>query len=299
MAAIKIAIMNASTVLGDADVKAAVPALQKQVHDDFAPIWGVDADLQFVAKGIAPPPGCWWLAILDDSDTAGALGYHDLTNEGLPIGKVFAGTDKQYGLQWTVTASHELLEMLVDPDINLCAFTTAGGNTGTFYAYEVCDPCELDEQGYEIDGVLVSDFVYPAWFEGFQQSPETQFDHAKAIKNAFGLLPGGYAQLLDIPSGLGWYQVDLPVPQGTAGRKLSPSVGTRRERRTRNHWRASGLWIPMAKATDAARSNVKDANRITTFARGIWIPMVKGGDGNRRLRAAAAMSRTPNQGTVR
>jgi len=49
--------------------------------------------------------------ILDDSDQAGALGYHDLTSDGLPIGKVFAASDLKAGTSWTVTASHELLEM--------------------------------------------------------------------------------------------------------------------------------------------------------------------------------------------
>jgi hypothetical protein len=42
------------------------------------------------------------------------VGYHDLTNEGLPLGKVFAGSDMVNGYNWTVTASHELLEMLID-----------------------------------------------------------------------------------------------------------------------------------------------------------------------------------------
>src|SRR5260221_12102218 len=102
MANIKIAVINASTVLTDDQVKAAVPALQMQVQRDFAPAWGTDADLTFVPKGTQPGPGAWWLVILDNSDVAGALGYHDVTSEGLPLGKVFAATDKQYGLNWTI-----------------------------------------------------------------------------------------------------------------------------------------------------------------------------------------------------
>ena len=44
------------------------------------------------------------------------------------------------------------------------------------YAYEVCDPCEDDSLGYHIDNILLSDFVYPAWFEGFRTESSTQFD---------------------------------------------------------------------------------------------------------------------------
>ena len=140
MANIKIAVWNRSTVLCDAVVGAVVPTLQAQVHRDFAPIWGIDADLTFVSKAHRPAAGSWWLVVADNSDVAGTLGYHDLTPEGLPLGFVFAATDQQLGLQWTVTASHELIEMLGDPDVNLYGFVQTGGNTGTFYAYELCDP---------------------------------------------------------------------------------------------------------------------------------------------------------------
>jgi hypothetical protein len=66
---------------------------------------------------------------------------HDTTPDGLPLGKVFAGTDKAFGTQWTVTASHELLEMLGDPAINLTAlsmtpFEIAQNVVGQLYAYE-------------------------------------------------------------------------------------------------------------------------------------------------------------------
>ncbi|MGO9606951.1 MAG: hypothetical protein ACLQAT_26765 [Candidatus Binataceae bacterium] len=41
MAQIKIAVINESTVLTNALIETAVPALQKQVRLDFAPVWGL------------------------------------------------------------------------------------------------------------------------------------------------------------------------------------------------------------------------------------------------------------------
>src|SRR5207248_3422725 len=145
---IQISIINASTVLQDSDIAPVVDALQQQVTNDFLPPWGVNAELTFIPSGTPPPPGTWWLSILDDSDQAGALGYHDLTKEGLPLGKVFAKTDLTFGENWMVTFSHELLEMLADPNINLTVFDESQGG-GRLYAYEVCDPCEADQFGYK------------------------------------------------------------------------------------------------------------------------------------------------------
>ncbi len=87
---IQISVINASTVLADDEIQPVVGALQKQVNNEFRSAWGIDAKLEFVPNGMQPPEGTWWLAILDDSDQAGALGYHDVTTEGLPMGKVFA-----------------------------------------------------------------------------------------------------------------------------------------------------------------------------------------------------------------
>jgi hypothetical protein len=241
MANIKVAVINASTVLKDADVQAAVPALQKQVHDDFAPAWGVDADLIFVPAQGKPPADAWWLGILDDSDQAGALGYHDLTNQGLPLGKVFAKTDIRYGSKWTVTASHELLEMLGDPDVNLAAAIDQPNGGMRLYAYEVCDACEADQFAYTIDGVVVSDFVFPAWFESFRKPNSTPFDRQEQIKAPFELLTGGYIGIYDVPSGGGWTQI---TKDGRGGHyRMRPPVGSRRERRRtpRDQWLRSAL----------------------------------------------------------
>jgi len=233
---IQISVINASTVLNDNEIRPVVNALQQQVTNDFRPAWGIDAELTFVPTGATPPTGTWWLTILDDSDQAGALGYHDLTPDGLPLGKVFAGTDMKYGSSWTVTASHELLEMLADPNINLTVFVQNANTTGTLYAYEVCDACEADNNGYNIGNVLVSDFVYPSWFENFRTEGSTQFDQTNHIQSPLQLLTGGYIGVFNVSDGSGWTQI-------TADKKLTETnnrgnVGSRRERRrtARNLW---------------------------------------------------------------
>jgi hypothetical protein len=236
MANIQISFMNRSTVLTDDQVEAAIPALQTQVHRDFAPVWGTDADLTFVPTNGNPAPGTWWLSIFDNSDVADALGYHDLTPDGLPIGKVFAGSDIQFGQSWTVTASHELLEMLGDPDINLTVFVQDSNTAGKLYAYEVCDACEADEFSYAINGVQVSDFVYPAWFESFRAEASTQFDQQRQIDAPLQLLTGGYIGVFDVSSGSGWQQLQAENAPVTS--LMRARLGSRRERRRtlRKHW---------------------------------------------------------------
>jgi len=90
---LQIAVINESTKITDAEVQAMISPLSQQWNNDLRSIWGVDqASFAFVPKGNAPPTGSWWGVFLDDSDQAGALAYHDLTNEGLPISKVFVKT---------------------------------------------------------------------------------------------------------------------------------------------------------------------------------------------------------------
>lgn len=236
LAPIQISVINASTVLNDTEIHPVVEALQQQVTKDFRPAWGVDAELSFVPSGNQPTPGTWWLSVLDDSDQAGALGYHDLTPDALPLGKVFAATDLKYGSNWTVTASHELLEMLADPNINLTVFTQKKNTSGLLYAYEICDTCEADQYGYKIGDTLVSDFVYPSWFEDFRPKGSTQFDQTKQLHSPLQLLTGGYIGIFDVTSGNGWTELTAnATPMNTLSRG---NVGSRRERRRtpREQW---------------------------------------------------------------
>jgi hypothetical protein len=232
MPEIKVSVINASSVVTDDEVRTLVAALQKQVSRDFAPVWGIDAELVFVPAGGKPDAGTWWLSILDNTDRAGVLGHHDLTPDGLPVGKSFAGTDKHFGHCWTVTASHELLEMLADPDINLSVFVHPTATDSTLYAYEVCDPCQDDSFGYDIDGVTVCNFVYPAYFQSFRPSGSTQFDHlGKIQKPVPEVLDGGYISAFDVNSTAGWHPV-MGATFDPVNTRLDPDrASNRRERR--------------------------------------------------------------------
>lgn len=245
----RIAIVNASTVIKSGDpMNALINALQIQVHRDFAPIWGLDAELFACSSQSNPPDFAWELVILDDSDQAEALGYHELTRRGLPLGKVFAATDMANGTSWTNTASHEVLEMLADPWINECVeFPIPNRRDSQFYAREVCDACEADQYGYIIDGVLVSDFVTPAWFVpgGW---PGRAFDVQGHITQPFQLLPGGYISIYDQKSGWSQITASLKEPFQEVYQDLfSPPRGSRRWRRLKwpkNYWRLSAPRVP-------------------------------------------------------
>ena len=232
-----IAVKNLSTVISDAEVTKALPAFQKQVSNDFCGSWGIDATLKFLSPKAKLPVGAWLLGIFDNADQAGALGYHDLTKAGQPMGKVFAKTTLDEGGLWTVTFSHELLEILADPNINLCAFDEQNRR---LYAYEVCDAVEADKLGYDIDGTTVSDFVLPSWFEPVHVTKGEKFAFQSKVKGPFQLLPGGYIGYYDLADG-GWQQLTAREAgdarrmtartAGPAPYAARPRVGSRRERR--------------------------------------------------------------------
>lgn len=222
-----IAITNASTCLNDEQVEAVLPSLQKQISDDFKAYWDLDCSLTFLPKNQTLTPGWWQIVITDNPDQAGALGYHEMTSYGTPLGKIFAKLDIESGSSWTVTLSHELLEMLADPWINWCAV----GSDSQIYALEVADAVEGDELGYEINGVLVSDFVTPAWFEPTEADRQDLKQH---LSRELELASRGYISILDPQKG--WTQI---TARGEGGPAVLP--GSRRQRRKllRSLWRKS------------------------------------------------------------
>src|SRR5262245_1120010 len=180
----RIAVFNRATTPLGVDFDRLIKALQAYVDLHVAPVWGTPAKL---VKSTGYVAKAWAIVFLDDADEEDALAYHDLTPDGLPQAKVFVRTTIDNGDLVSVSASHELVEMLVDPAVNLMS---TGPDAKATYAYESADPVEA--KTFRVNGVPMSDFVYPAYFEAFRARGSARFDHVGAVKRPFQILAGGY-----------------------------------------------------------------------------------------------------------
>jgi hypothetical protein len=156
--------------------------LQKCFDTYFLPIWGYPVKL-YIRD---PEPSDWQFIYFNTADEADALGYHDLTRDGQPVSRVFVKTTLDAKELVSVTACHELFEMTIDPVANLWA----EAEDGTEYAYEMCDAVE--DTTFTVDGIKMSNFLHPAWFEPFKHPAGTQFDHLGLLKKPFTMTKGGY-----------------------------------------------------------------------------------------------------------
>jgi hypothetical protein len=179
-----IACFNKATIALGVDFDALIASMQAYVDQYVSPVWGTPAKL---VKSNDFVKGAWAIVFLDDADQPGALAYHDLTPEGLPESKVFVKTTLDNHELVSVSASHELVEMLVDPAINLM---TTGPDAKVVYAYESADPVEA--LSFPVKGIEMSDFVYPSYFEAFHKSGAVRFDQLSKVKKPFQILAGGY-----------------------------------------------------------------------------------------------------------
>jgi hypothetical protein len=174
-------------------------ALQKQAIRDLGPVWSIQATVDAFAKLEDVPVGHWPIIVEDDIDTPGAAGVHE-DNNGQPFALVSAGSG------WSLTASHELIEMLVDP---FGRRITAGqspkpGQGRVEFLVEPCDPSEAVAFAYVIDGVSVSDFYTPKYFSTVFNAAD-RYSHTGAIKKPRTVLKGGYLSWHD-PVSDHWFQ---------------------------------------------------------------------------------------------
>jgi hypothetical protein len=207
----RISIANISESISESDFKTAVHAVERQVKEDFASLWGMDASIRMVDvdRGTKPNPELLLSdAILyvgetnDDSQAVDdAVGYHASNMKGIPYGFVFADVAKQIGESWSTTLSHEVLELIADPEVNLLVLAPHPklAKQVVLRPYEVCDPVQGDM--YIIDGVKVSNFVTPLYFADLPHPTNTQTNHMKLPLQRFGVRPNGYYSYLDISTG--------------------------------------------------------------------------------------------------
>jgi hypothetical protein len=223
----QIAVIRASNALADADVISMLAAVQITLSRDFAPHWS-DATLIFVPPGQTEtlPPGSMQIWIKDHTDQAGSAGYH--TDDGFPISYVFWQDDLDNGMLPSVTFTHELWEMLADPDINK---TVTVGNIER--PIECADCCEDDSLAYSVTGPdgrawPISAFALPSWFDPNGAAPFT-FPVIAGIGAPFALAPGGYIGERVLPDGA-W---TMRFAEGEPGVRTVKAEGSRTMRRFR------------------------------------------------------------------
>lgn len=190
-----IAILNQSNNVSDQEATAMTQAVAAQVRFDAAPLWDrAPAAVVFYTDPAAVPDAAHAITLVDTiaDQPQGVLGFHTEDQRGKLWGVVAAQPELDNGGQvstgdWSVSSvlSHEVLEMFVDPNCNLWA----NNGQGSVFTLEVCDPVEAPS--YVINGVSVSNFVTPAWFD--PQAPAgSQFDKLGLVSAPYSILKGGY-----------------------------------------------------------------------------------------------------------
>ena len=153
-----VAYMNESTTFTDAEIAEIMAADQEDTSANGHWWELVPAVFKQIPKGDPAPAGYRQHVFLDNADQANALGYHELTSEGLTLSKVFVLTTQNDGQTVSRVSNHERWEDFVDPWLN--RYTTDWDRA---YAIEPGDLCSLDSQGRSgPGGVLLSDIALPA-----------------------------------------------------------------------------------------------------------------------------------------
>lgn len=196
-----VAVVNQSTTDSDATVQKWINAVKIQADRDISKYWGGSVDFQFVGKN-NPPPADWYCLITNNSDTAGALGWHDVGPNNEPLIKVFTEFESQGAGSASITLSHEIAESISDTNANTTIQGFDENGRACLYFKENCDPVENDT--YQINGVDVSDFITPSWFI---QGSTAQLDVLGQVKKPFQILQGGYMEI-SYDNGQSWDQVN-------------------------------------------------------------------------------------------
>jgi hypothetical protein len=190
--------------ISDEEVQTAIRAINRQIAEDFEPYWSLGATLRLEGKSgtkpkkqdIADLRGDAVLYLWDKTDVPGALGYHDTNNAGIPYGFVFTDLAASLGESWTVTLSHEALELIADPEVNLLVMgpNPNDPSRAVFHWYEMCDAVQAET--YKVDGIEVSNFVLPLYFTGGEEVGGRNDFLARSTNGktlrSFGVNPGGY-----------------------------------------------------------------------------------------------------------
>ena len=200
MSLIQIGLVDTTGQIDTDLMHAAAAALNIQVTRDLPTFWPIQATVRYLPHASRLPAGVWPVQLVKHLPP-GEGGFH-MNKHNQPYAKVIASPDSN---DWTIDASHEILEMLVDPYGNRLQASLSleivndkiQDGTGEFeYLVEACDPCEANDYAYQIQGIAVSDFITPHFYES-AVTPGTRYSFTGALKTPRQILPGGYISFVN------------------------------------------------------------------------------------------------------
>jgi len=166
------------------ELQVVAAALSKQVAMDVGPAWSLHATVNAFSNPASIPQNYWPVIVKDSIDQPGAAGFHS-DNHNQPYALL------QWSPDWSVTASHEVIEAIGDPFGNRLIGGVINGEPVRVLK-ELCDPPEAFS--YLIDGVHVSDFLLPAFFGAERQGVHYTF--LNKVKKPLSIARGGYLSYL-------------------------------------------------------------------------------------------------------
>lgn len=249
-------------------------ALQKQAIRDFTPLWQIPATVDAFDKLDDVPVGYWPMIVRDDIGEPGAAGVH-MDKDGQPFSLI------QYSDSWSLTASHEMLEMLGDPWGNrLVAGQSPKPDQGVVeFLVEVADPPEAPENGYTINGLLVSDFFTPNFYDPVTSSG-VRYSFSGKLLGPRQILPGGYLSWREPVTDHWWQQVwfDTAKPQFRNLGKLAARAGSLRsaiDSRTKTALRIADSG-PQSDRFTSAKTLTALVKKSTTSRADAWRTQIQG-----------------------
>lgn len=236
-----VAFLNASTLLTDAEIAPWIAVYQSDINL-YGSFWAIGPiNIVQVPRGSTPPAGFEQLVWLDDADVAGALGYHDLTSEGLPMGKNFVRTTLEDGETISRVGSHELWEMLVDPYLNRYTDPFPDGRS---YAVEVGDLLSLDTQGRMVNGVMLSGIALPSCYWPAKYPGDRRYDIGGILDAPLPDVQPTTGAYLMWQGGSGWAGQCMAIDEHHY-MAMQPKRGSRRHRRVMGeaNWKRSTVAV--------------------------------------------------------
>jgi hypothetical protein len=217
-----VALVSLTRSVSTGSLMQAAAAVQKQITRDFTPFWGLHATVDAFEDLASVPSDYHPVVVFGDAEELMdqlefAIGEQyaaqlidDFERDRLSGLHLNAFTRQPFALveasdTWSVTLSHETIEMITDPYGNrlIAAAHPLDPSERVKYLVEVCDPCQT--MWYPVNGVPVSDFYTPRYLDPVAVD-RSRYSFTGALERPLQILDGGYLSWID-PRDSGLYQL--------------------------------------------------------------------------------------------